>query len=65
MSCAPALSALHGVFQAKQEAASQREQAKALTEQLAKAERLQRDQAEAAEARVRDLTGAVEEAQVR
>ena len=38
---------------------------KALTEQLAKAERSQRDQVEAAEARVRDLTGAVEEAQVR
>ena len=53
------------IFQAKQEAASQREQVKALTEQLAKAERSQRDQAEAAEARVRDLTGAVEEAQVR
>ena len=51
-------------LQAKQEAASQREQVKALTEQLAKAERSQRDQAEAAEARVRDLTGAVEEAQV-
>ena len=50
--------------QAKQDAATQREQVRMLTEQVQKADRAQRDHSEAMEARIRDLKGAVEEAQV-
>ncbi|CAL5220735.1 g2793 [Coccomyxa viridis] len=50
--------------QAKQQASSQKEQVKALTEQLEKAGKLHREHTEALQARIKDLTGAVEEAQV-
>ena len=42
-----------------------KEQVRALTEQLEKADKLRKDHTEALDARIRDLTGALEEAQVR
>jgi chromosome segregation ATPase len=42
-----------------------KEQVRALTEQLEKADKLRKDHTEALDARIRDLTSALEEAQVR
>ena len=50
--------------QARQQASGQKEQVRALMEQLEKADKLHKEHTEALEARVKDLTGAVEEAQV-
>ena len=54
----------HLYAQARQQASSQKELVKALTEQLEKADKLHKERTETLEARVKDLTGAVEEAQV-